>query len=92
MFDRSYAFLIDSGELWNYNCRCSLEEGQTYAEALEEKECETLTVHLKIGTRVLSQNTGIKLGVKLMKYYSLIFLLVLDPYTIHDRFLGAAWL
>ena len=92
MFDSSYAFPIDSGVLWNYDCRRSLEEVEPYAEALGGKDRDTLTVHLKIGTCVLSPNTGMKVGVKLMNYYSLIFLLVRDPYTRHDLFLGSAWL
>ncbi|GMF41102.1 unnamed protein product [Phytophthora fragariaefolia] len=91
-FEKPRTILIGSGASGNYARRSTMEGSQLYAEALKARDCDTVTVRLTTGTRVMVPKVPVDLGVKFLDFDSVERGLVLDLDARYDIILGMVWL
>ncbi|ETO60134.1 hypothetical protein F444_21632, partial [Phytophthora nicotianae P1976] len=91
-FVKPWRVLIDSGASGNYARRSTLEGSQLYAEALEVRTRDEISVRLATGTLVAVSKVSVDLNVKFLDFDSVERCLVLDLNSRFDIILGMAWL
>ena len=91
-FEKPWTILIDSGASGNYARRSSLQGSQLYAEALQARGSDVITVRLATGVCVTVPKVTANLGVKFLDFDSVERCLVLDLDPRYDLILGMAWL
>ncbi|GMF23864.1 unnamed protein product [Phytophthora fragariaefolia] len=77
-FEKPWTILVDSGASGNYARRSTMEGSQLYAEALNARNRDIVTVRLATGTRVTVPKVPVDLGVKFLDFDSVERCLVLD--------------
>jgi hypothetical protein len=91
-FTNPWKILIDSGASGNYARRSTMEGIQHYAEALNARTSDVITVRLATGTRVTVPKVAVNLGVTFLDFDSVERCLVIDLDSRYDLILGMAWL
>ncbi|ETO60135.1 hypothetical protein F444_21631 [Phytophthora nicotianae P1976] len=89
-FVKPWRVLIDSGASGNYARRSALEGSQLYAEALEVRTRDEISVRLATGILVTVSKVSADLNVKFLDFDSVERCLVLDLDSRYDLILGMA--